>query len=901
MSNIVKSPPFLFTYWNPFAKDSNVVGSWFDYVKDTSLAKYTADSVGRYIQQASADQINAIDSTGRRICGALYSGFADLQEELEKATKELQGVNQRLDLVLDEARTSNLLQENMAELLRIPDSQKQRHHHIEIALKFLKNALRDEDLYHDALRELLEAEKLMHADYFVLHRIGMIYLYVPALGNLEKAADYFSRAGKYASVESHSDAGRLINILNKKVNIRFAEQAEPPSADVNALAAESFLQAGTALYALGKFDEAAKLTEKAVKCQPNEAKHHFFYAKYLTRSGNPESAVIQLEKAIELVPTMALAALGDCDLNQVKLILDLLNHLNETVSVELQRGLIALKDWPREGYWYADVQQWITDAQSSSENGDYLQKRVLTDKLKEHEANFSYATQMAKITAFGVEFDLSKARQLLYENNPDHERTKWAQRRTQSYISNERLREIAVKLQPDFLELVLLATATRLCFKVAGTICWKADGASSSSHIAIGTDGNVFIGESKAVKALNGSNGNELWEYLTHYHPDLFPVIGGEGKIYVASRESLIALDGKTGKELWKTKANIGSYPAIGVDGTVYANSNSSVCAFDGQTGTRLWESDAKDRVDDGSSPAIAADGTVYAAGRDHVFALNGQTGEKLWGYDIKVGTLRDHSPAIGADGTIYIKSEETIVCALNGHSGKLLWEFPTKGEVNTAPIIGLNGTIYVGTEIERSNSLIYALNGRTGEKLWCSAGCHDNYSLVVGKDGTVYSSNLRTLYALDGQTGKTFWEFKLDKKEQIDSDPVISPDGIIYFSGCLDESADSDKYVPKIYAIYSASCGLADSPWPMRGQNAQRTGCAVKFKKNTANQDKSAVSKEQKDEIHRLMVEAEIAEKMENAKWLRKKDFTRARELYAQAAALGCKEATAAFKRLDA
>ena len=151
-----------------------------------------------------------------------------------------------------------------------------RHHHIEIALKFLKNALRDEDLYHDALRELLEAEKLMHADYFVLHRIGMIYLYVPALGNLEKAADYFSRAGKYASVESHSDAGRLINILNKKVNIRFAEQAEPPSADVNALAAESFLQAGTALYALGKFDEAAKLTEKAVKCQPNEAKHHFF-------------------------------------------------------------------------------------------------------------------------------------------------------------------------------------------------------------------------------------------------------------------------------------------------------------------------------------------------------------------------------------------------------------------------------------------------------------------------------------------------------------------------------------------------------------------------------------------------------------------------------------------------
>ena len=315
MSNIVTTPPFLFTYWNQFEKDS-LAGSWFSYVKNTSLAKYTADSVGRYIQQASADQISAIDSTGRRICGALYSGFADLQEGLEKVTKELQGVNQRLDLVLDEARTSNLLQENMAELLRIPDSQKQRQHHIEMALKFLKNALKDEDLYQDALRELLEAEKLMPSDYFILHRIGMIYLYVPALGNLEKALDYFARAGKYALVESHPDAARLSNILNKKVTKLFADQAEAASADLSVLAAESYFQGATTLYALSRFDEAAKIAEKAVKCQPNEAKYHFFFAKYLTRSGNSEAAVSQLEKATELVPEMALAAIGDFDLNQ---------------------------------------------------------------------------------------------------------------------------------------------------------------------------------------------------------------------------------------------------------------------------------------------------------------------------------------------------------------------------------------------------------------------------------------------------------------------------------------------------------------------------------------------------------------------------------------------------------
>jgi len=72
-----------------------------------------------------------------------------------------------------------------------------------------------------ALNELLEAEKLMHADYFVLHRIGMIYLYVPELANLENALAYFTRAGKYAAVESDPKAARLSNILNKHVKILF--------------------------------------------------------------------------------------------------------------------------------------------------------------------------------------------------------------------------------------------------------------------------------------------------------------------------------------------------------------------------------------------------------------------------------------------------------------------------------------------------------------------------------------------------------------------------------------------------------------------------------------------------------------------------------------------------------
>ena len=380
MSSLVRNPPFLFTYWNPFNKDANLVQSWFDYVKDTSLAKYTADTVGHYLQQVSDDQISAIDSTGRKICGTLYEGFADLQNQLRQTTSILQGVNQRLDLVLDEARTSNLLKENMAELLRIPDSQKQRQYHIEMALKFLKNALKDEDLYQDALGELLDAQKLMPSDYFVLHRIGMIYLYVPELGNLEKAADYFTKAAKYAFVESHPDAARLSNILNKNVSQKFAEQTEPSSGEISALAAESYYESGTSLYALGRFEEAVKMAEKAIKCQPSEGKYFFFLAKYLTRAGKPNEAVPRLQKAIELLPEMALAALGDFDLNRAQLVLGLLNGLDNKVNAKLKLGIQRLEKC-LEVAVHGDASQWIFSAQESFQKGNYLQKLALLAQL----------------------------------------------------------------------------------------------------------------------------------------------------------------------------------------------------------------------------------------------------------------------------------------------------------------------------------------------------------------------------------------------------------------------------------------------------------------------------------------------------------------------------------------
>jgi len=111
---------------------------------------------------------------------------------------------------------------------------------------------------------------------------------------------------------------------------------------------------------------------------------------------------------------------------------------------------------------------------------------------------------------------------------------------------------------------------------------------------------------------------------------------------------------------------------------------------------------------------------------------------------------------------------------------GTPIWEFETGGGVlllrgvDSSPAIGPDGTVYVGS----SDNKLYAINGKTGVKLW---------EFETG--GAVFSS------------------------------PAIGSDGTVYVG-----SQDN-----KLYAIKTDSKGLANSPWPMRGQNARHTGRALK------------------------------------------------------------------------
>ncbi len=158
-------------------------------------------------------------------------------------------------------------------------------------------------------------------------------------------------------------------------------------------------------------------------------------------------------------------------------------------------------------------------------------------------------------------------------------------------------------------------------------------------------------------------------------------------------------------------------------------------------------------------------------------------------------------TPVIGADGTVYIGSQDFKVYALDGSTGNLKWSFTTGDKVIGSPAIGADGTIYVGS----NDSIIYALNGATGDLKWSfTTGWAINSSPAIGTDGTIYVGSDH-LYALDGATGNLTWEYSPAGGSSFQS-PVIGSDGTIYVAGyvygecvvALNSSTGTEKWTYK-------------------------------------------------------------------------------------------------------
>lgn len=218
---------------------ANLVNNIDDIVK-----QQTAD-YNNTLREVSEQQAEIMRASTEAICGTISDGLADVTDELRggfadvtTGLNRIEGGINRLTSLLDwhlrtmieELRHNNLLTQNIALLLREPDSEKVRQKNIEKGLKFLNDSYRNPFFFNDSLlflKKAVEDEQTGdHTDYFVLHKIGLIYLYSQAHVNFNDAINYFTKAATYSEVDTHPDAIRLANILRGDVQNHFPVKIE---------------------------------------------------------------------------------------------------------------------------------------------------------------------------------------------------------------------------------------------------------------------------------------------------------------------------------------------------------------------------------------------------------------------------------------------------------------------------------------------------------------------------------------------------------------------------------------------------------------------------------------------------------------------------------------------------
>ncbi|MCE1197652.1 MAG: tetratricopeptide repeat protein [Marinilabiliales bacterium] len=404
------------TFYYNWHSSESIESQWGRYIQTQAYIRDIRSSVKQQtkefndaIQSASKDNVTAIQQSTGNICGTLERGFEQISDQMKDVSWRLNEINEGLgrlysmldwktDLMIEELKISNLYLGNIAKLLKIPDSQKQRSYHVEQGLIYLKNAIAEgakSDFYKDALGEFQKAKAIEEKDFFTLHRLGLIHLNSVHHLDVAQAERYFSTSARYAKAFGSVQPVNTQTILRGNAGHNYYETYFDTTLFEEA--STSLIYASRCCYILQKFSEGINYADQAFKLTPNNPEAGLQLAKMLAASGNPTMAAEVLEQVIKINRYYAVKAITDLDLITKPPIQSKLNEITQRTLTEAKNKYNECKKLCiAESQASAYLQ---TIHQNLSQN-DFLGAKKALDQFNEKRKWYLYEYSVNKETVF---------------------------------------------------------------------------------------------------------------------------------------------------------------------------------------------------------------------------------------------------------------------------------------------------------------------------------------------------------------------------------------------------------------------------------------------------------------------------------------------------------------------
>ncbi len=302
--------------------------------------------------------------------------------------------------------------------------------------------------------------------------------------------------------------------------------------------------------------------------------------------------------------------------------------------------------------------------------------------------------------------------------------------------------------------------------------------------------GRVFFGDdSGLIHAVDFASGKELWKFKTEAGIEATPLVLNDTVFIGSSDANFYALEAATGKLKWKYEtgdkilggANYAQNPTGAGHWLLIGSYDSHLHCVDAATGKAIWTHSTDNYIN--GTPALLPSGEIVFGGCDsfiHVLSLAdgkevrqidseayiassaavmdgigyvGNYGNLVIAFDPKTGEVkwkyRDRnfpyysSAALTADRVI-IGGRDKRLHAIDRATGKGVWTFQSRGQVDSSPVI-CGDAIIVGSEDGR----LYCIALADGQERWAyeigaavtaSPAAADGLIIIGAEDGNLYA-----------------------------------------------------------------------------------------------------------------------------------------------------------------